>query len=392
VKYSLSHLSDRTLLRDLATLVTRDHATTAELLAHLAEVDARRLYLPAAYPSMYAYCVQELNLSEDSACKRIRAARAARSHPSLFAAVADGRLHLSGVCLLAPHLRPDNANELVEVCARKSKVEIEQLLAERFARPDVPTRIQPIALPQPLELGSINDKELGTANAARGAESSSRTSSAVLVDQGPSQPSVLSAPGRIEPRPRVTPLAPQHFAIQFTVVGSTRDKLRRAQELLGHQVPLGDLAQVFDRALDALIRQLEKAKFAATDKPRRPPETNSSRHIPAHVKRAVLERDGGRCTFVSERGQRCQERARLEFDHVDPVARGGRANVSGIRLRCRAHNQYEAERFFGAEFMKCKREVRPAAQERPGAANGSGFRQKRGENDGPACADAILRR
>jgi hypothetical protein len=30
--------------------------------------------------------------------------------------------------------------------------------------------------------------------------------------------------------------------------------------------------------------------------------------------------------------------------------------VDGMRLRCRAHNQYEAERVFGAEFMRRKRE------------------------------------
>src|SRR5438552_8405873 len=71
-KYSLSHLSDRALLRDLAALVAHDRATTARLLAHLAEVDERRLYLPAAYPSMFAYCVHELRLSEDADRKSTR--------------------------------------------------------------------------------------------------------------------------------------------------------------------------------------------------------------------------------------------------------------------------------------------------------------------------------
>ena len=74
--YSLSHLGDRTLLHDLATLVARERTTTAQLLAHLAEVDARRLHLPAGFPSMFLYCVHELGLSEDGAFKRIRAARA----------------------------------------------------------------------------------------------------------------------------------------------------------------------------------------------------------------------------------------------------------------------------------------------------------------------------
>jgi hypothetical protein len=80
----------------------------------------------------------------------------------------------------------------------------------------------------------------------------------------------------------------------------------------------------------------------------------SSRQVPAHVRRAVWQRDRGQCTFVGDTGHRCGASTRLEFDHVDPVARGGRATVETIRLRCRAHNQYEAERVFGAGFMRAK--------------------------------------
>jgi hypothetical protein len=121
---------------------------------------------------------------------------------------------------------------------------------------------------------------------------------------------------------------------------------------------------VLDRALDALIEKLEKRKFSATRRPRRGvrPSTNP-RHIPAQVKRAVWERDGGQCTFVSETGHRCQERKLLEFDHIEEVARGGTASVAGIRLRCRAHNQYGAECTFGAGFMREKREAAQRAAE-----------------------------
>jgi hypothetical protein len=80
------------------------------------------------------------------------------------------------------------------------------------------------------------------------------------------------------------------------------------------------------------------------------------RHIPAAVKRAVRERDQDQCTFRSESGQRCPARARLEFDHIEPVARGGVATVDGMRLRCRAHNQYDEDCTFGAGFMARKRE------------------------------------
>jgi 5-methylcytosine-specific restriction endonuclease McrA len=159
------------------------------------------------------------------------------------------------------------------------------------------------------------------------------------------------------PFPKVTRLAPERFALQVTIAKSTHDKLRHAQELLSHAVPSGDLAQVLDRALDALIGQLEKSKFAATDTPRpQHKSSRSKRHIPAHVKRVVWERDQGQCTFVGDTGRRCGARWFVEYDHVDPIARGGTATVDSIRLRCRAHNQLEAERAYGDGFMHEKRE------------------------------------
>ena len=158
-------------------------------------------------------------------------------------------------------------------------------------------------------------------------------------------------------RARVAPVSPGRYTFQLTIGQGTHDKLQYAQALLSHRLPSGDLAQVLDRALDALIDRLEKQKLAATTRPQpRSRPSARARHIPAQVKRVVWQRDQGRCTFVSETGRRCAARKFLEFDHVDPVARGGEATVDGMRLRCRAHNQYEAERVFGAGFMSEKRE------------------------------------
>src|SRR5512144_2476222 len=112
-EYLLSQVSDAVLLRDLAALVAKDRLTTATLLAHIAEVDSRRLYAPAGYPSMHAYCVEELRLSEDAAYRRIQAARACRRFPGLFTLLAEGELHLTGLCILAPHLTQENAGELI---------------------------------------------------------------------------------------------------------------------------------------------------------------------------------------------------------------------------------------------------------------------------------------
>lgn len=149
-------------------------------------------------------------------------------------------------------------------------------------------------------------------------------------------------------RPVVSALAPQRYRVQFTVGGETRDKLRRAQDLLRREIPDGDPGAIFDRALTLLLEDVARKKLAATSNPQRA-ETRGTRgrHIPACVKRAVWLRDGGRCAFVATGGRRCSQRAFLELHHREPYAVGGEATVANSSLRCRAHNAYEAELVFG---------------------------------------------
>jgi hypothetical protein len=154
-------------------------------------------------------------------------------------------------------------------------------------------------------------------------------------------------------------------------------------------MPGADAGQVIDRALDALIVQLERRKLAATARPRRgPAPRGGSRHVPAQIRRAVWARDGGRCTFVSEAGRRCGVRRLLEFDHAEPLARGGRATAANIRLRCRAHNQYGAEQVYGAGFMQRKRDAaRGPRRQRPGSAAASAGAGP--TRTGPAAAEIV---
>jgi 5-methylcytosine-specific restriction endonuclease McrA len=333
--FSRTHLSDQSLLRDLASHLSQHHATTATLLADLAEVDHRKLYRQAAYDSMFEYCVRELHMSEETAFRRIRVARTARQFPAIFPALADGRLNLTAVLLLAPHLTPATADVLLASAAHRSKSEIGLLLAGRFPRPDVPTRVQAVA-------GSLGIGELAL--------------EPVRPSTGPSPVAQVESPA---PHAKLTPLSPCRFALQVTVDQETYEKLRYAQDLLGHALPSGDVAQVLKRALEALVQKLEKQKFAATARPRETRGATIGRHVPAEVKRMVRERDGGQCTFVSEHGKRCESRKRLEFDHIEPVARGGRSTVTNLRLRCRAHNQFAAECTYGSEFMRGRRAVTP---------------------------------
>ena len=342
--YSRSHLSDHGLLSVVATRVSLDRDATAELLADLGEIDERRLYAPAGYDSMFLYCQHELLMSEDTALRRIAVARTAREFPAIYPAVADGRLNLTAVLLLTPHLTLETGNELLAAAARRTKAEIRWLLAERFPKPDVPTRMQVIS--GPLANGEMTGPLVTEQTFQLAPERVSPTDASNRGD----------ATEPLSSRAKLAPLSPGRFALQVTIDEETHEALRYAQALLGHSVPSGDVAAVLKRAALALVQMLEKQKFAKSERSRPQRGDAKGRYLPAAVRKAVWERDGGQCTFVSEKGKRCESRTRLEFDHVEAVARGGQSTIGGLRLRCRAHNQHAAECTFGREFMHAKRQ------------------------------------
>ena len=130
-------------------------------------------------------------------------------------------------------------------------------------------------------------------------------------------------------------------------------RLRRAQELLSHAVPDGDVDEIVYRALGELIARAEKRRHAGragaggSGGRRSRGVAPASRGISADVQREVWARDGGQCAFISKTGHRCEERRFLEFHHVKPWAASGPPTIANIALRCRAHNDYEARVFFG---------------------------------------------
>ena len=358
--FTLRHLSDDTLLADLAALVATDRQTTAALLAHLAEVEHRQLHLRAACSSMFVYATRVLGFSEDAALKRIRAARVARRFPMVFDAIADGRMHVSGVVMLAPHVTEGNVEEVLAAAAHRTKAELEELVARLAPKPDLPTSITRID----------PEGSAGPAGAA-GQLALEPSPEELALEPPPEGLAPEPPPGglALEPPPappvrdatRARVLAPGRYALRVTIGQETHDKLVRAQALLRHRNPGGELAEVIDRALGALLEVLEKEKFGKTSRPRAAKargEDADARYVPREVRRAVHARDGEQCAFVSDDGARCTERAFLELDHRTAVALGGKPTVDGTRILCHAHNQYEAERQLGADFVRAKRESR----------------------------------
>ena len=334
---SLRGLSDHALTAEAKRLVSAERRATAALLRVLGEIDARRLYLGEGCPSLFVYCTQVLHLAEGAAYNRIEAARAARRFPAVLDALDAGDLTLTSIRLLKPHLTDANLEETLRAARHLGKRDLEVLIASLRPRPDVAPSIR--KLPSRTAVGQAQDVAKPAVQAA-----------ASLIPTGQHEP---AAP----PTPRSTwvshPLTPERYKIQFTVSRETHDKLRRVQDLLRHAVPSGDPAEIFDRSLTLLLDDLERRRLAKTGRPRpaEPPVAAHSRHIPAHVQREVWKRDEARCAFVGAEG-RCRETGFLELHHVRPFAAGGTATVQNIELRCRAHNAYEADLFFGSALIR----------------------------------------
>lgn len=397
----MAKLPEAALLSEFAQTLATDRGTTVELLIQVGTIEARGLYRSRACDSMYTWCTEVLHMSEGTAYKRIRAARVARRFPALLPMVADGRLHLSAVVLLAPHLKRENADELFASATLLSKAAVERLVAERFPRPDVPTQVRALGAPaaQPaasaaaqivaniaaqlspgtvaptksVQFAAVTEpllthdplravqqvmvQALGDAVVKCGAESMSQPVLAALADSVAEV--IVNAAAGVRPHAlelselpaKTTPLATGRFAWQLTADQSMQELLEEARQLLGHEVPGGDLKTVLKRGLEVLVQQLRRSKRAETSNPRPKRASANGRYVPRAVVRAVHERDGGQCTFEGPDGRRCTARSNLQLDHVIPFARGGRTNLENLRQLCAAHNQYEAERAFGREHM-----------------------------------------
>ncbi len=424
---TLSGMSDEAVVRSLRVVLGRRRRADALVIAHLSEVHGRRVHLERGCSSLTRYCVEMLGMSEDEAGMRVAVAHLVRRIPAALTHLAHGRLHLTGLLCLKPHLTPGNADTLLARATGKTKREIKELVASLAPKPDAVAQVRRAVGPRPaadrmeplgpdllddqdaantpvpvsrVESGSDSDSDSdsgsGSAPGSRSASGSGSASASASVsvsdsysvtgsgadsysvtgsaaDSGADSYSVTgsvtdsaagSAPGSATAIPAFTlesPI-PSRYRIQFTASATLSDKLRRLQARMGHGASADSLAEVIEAAVDAKLAELDKRRYAKpASRSGRPLKSLSetdvspnSRNIPAAVRRAVVERDGERCSFVADAehgGHRCTETANLEFHHRVPFARGGDHSVDNVRLLCRRHNVYEAERDYGREFM-----------------------------------------
>ena len=293
-KRSLELVPDDDLLRRLVEILGQSRRVEADLVALIGEVDARRLYAREASPSMFAFCTETLHLSEAAAYLRIAAARASRKHPVLLTLLASGRLHLTAIAKLAPHLTPENRDRLLERAVHRTKRQVEELVARsrpgrmprrwcggcrngarRPRRRAAPPRLRPPATPPPVTSATPGpaapDPAAGSAPSRRDRRTASRRSRGLPIGTASRRSSRKPAqlgPGRAAPPETLEPLAPA-LQVQFTAGAELRDKLDRLRALMRSSVPDGDLAAIIDAAVTEKLERLEARRSVGRRLPAR---------------------------------------------------------------------------------------------------------------------------
>jgi HNH endonuclease len=355
-------MNARDLSVHLATLLRKEREAMADFLLALAAFDDQKLWRELGHTSLFSYLRRDLGLSAGAAQHRKTAVELIHQFPAVETALRQGRLCLSSVCELAKVVTPENVAEVLPRFFGLSRREAEAVAAS----------IRPAAaIPQREVVTPVRGTVLAPSTEVR-QEIAPAEPTAIEVHPGEVD-LVLAPPGAPAPRPPDSerPLTAELSRFHITVSRQFMETLERTKDALSHSHPRASTEEILMACMQLMLAKKAKEK-GLVERPLETPRPSRPDHIPAHVRRAVMERSGGRCEWVFESGERCDSSHQVEVDHIDPKALGGRATVENTRAACRGHNQLAARQVFGDAFMdqftrRSRKRVSPHAHRFVGA-------------------------
>ena len=335
----------RELTARLADLLAREHGALADFLVALADFDRRRLWVELGYSSLFYYLHRELGLSKGASHYRKVAAELVERVPEIVEPLRDGRLCLTSVVEVAKVLTPANREEILPRFFHRSKREAMEVTAELrpdLAPPkrDVVTKVCAAPAAAVTELPAPAGPLAPAVHLANLPDANSGTEPRVL----------MSHPQPHASRDLAVPLTADLRRFHVSVSRRFMEKLDAARAALSHSRPTATNEEILEAGLDLVLAQQAKRK-GIVEKPRKEAPAAKPDQLPAHVKRAVWVRDGGRCQWPVHSGGVCGSTLRVQYDHIVPRARGGPATVDNIRILCAHHNLLAARQAFGDAWM-----------------------------------------
>ncbi len=343
----------RELTARLTDLLRRERSAMADFLVALADFDRRRLWLDLGHSSLFYFLHRELGLSKGAAFYRKMAAELIQRFPEVVEPLRDGRICLTSVVELSKVMTTENRYDVLPRFFQLSKREAKAVSAalkpdEAAPHREVVTAVRAPVAATALALPNRAEPEADRAGHAVHPDEPSHANSA----KGELAPAMPPSPPRA-PSSASEPLTADLSRFHVTVSRRFMQKLEAARSALSHSHPGANAEEILEAGLDLVIERHAKRRGLVA-RPRKVPKDAppaKSDHVPAHVKRAVWVRDGGRCQWPVDGGGICGSTLRVELDHVVPRARGGPSTVDNGRLLCAVHNQYVARRAFGDEWM-----------------------------------------
>lgn len=335
----------------LVSLLRSERAAMADFLVALAAFDERRLWMKLGHASLFTFLHRDLGLSKGASHFRKVAAELIQRYPEVVEPLRDGRLCITSVVELARVITPDNRADVLPRFFHASKQEAKAVAAEICPVESLPRREVVTSVSAPSDRAVSFPFVPSTAPAAYGPAAARQVDAEVR----PVELAVPVPPARVRAT-QVEPLTAEARRLHVTVSRRFLEKLEVARDAISHSHPGADVETILEAGLDLLLERAAKRK-GLVKRPRPAPvptaaaEEADPRHVPAAVRREVFLRDEGKCQWPMAGGGICGSTHRVEFDHIVPVGRGGKATASGGRVLCAFHNQLAAREVYGDEWM-----------------------------------------
>ncbi len=353
-------------------LVLEERQITAEILAHINEVARRRIYAELGFSSLFEWLTKDLKYSAAAAYRRIQAARLLEAVPDVSAKVVSGELNLTTLAQAQTAIRNEERrtglmvstiekhNILCSIESSSSRV-TEEVLAIRFpesAGRDVLEKVRSVGEEIVRVEVTMTKAQFRKIERARELTSHSKfgASMADIIE--------VLADDFLQRR---DPLVKKSRA---TEQGSTARRETARRETAGHEI-----ASQSETAAEAMrVNSFVETKDRNADEKNGKEKSREGRTygrkriaVKKSVRDAVFRRGNGACEFKVElkgntleiagpsggaTARKCGSRHRIEVDHILPVALGGMNELENLRLLCRTHNLFEAERLLGRAHMQ----------------------------------------
>jgi 5-methylcytosine-specific restriction endonuclease McrA len=344
----------------LAGLLAREREALAEFIAELASFDAGRSWEELGYPSLFEFLTRELRLSRGAAFYRTKAVWLVQRFPEVLGAIREGKLYINSIAEVARVLTPENRAEVLPRFFYQSREDAKLLSVELVPREVVPVRevVTSLDLPAAPQGPASSNPVLTLVPPPNDLASTSPVHSvngddSKVVDRtGQASAAVV--------RPEATePMTGQLSRVHLTITRELAAKIETAQLALSHTHPNASIADVLELGAETALAQDAKRKGLVKQPRARRSEATSvppeSDHIPAELRRAVWKRDQGCCQWKLANGEVCGSRYRLQYDHIEPKAKGGQTTFANLRLLCQRHNLLAARMAYGEKVMSLYR-------------------------------------